>query len=198
MRWFTSDLHLGHTRVVDWRPFADLTEMHAAIRERWNAAVNPDDEVYLIGDAVMGRRVDNLPLLDDLAGRKYLIPGNHDHCHPGVWPERTRGAKVAEWSPVYGEHFEAVLPLEYQYPRLIAGRPVLLCHFPVSGDHTAEERYPEWRPGLPEGTWLLHGHIHGRNRVSGHRQIDVGVDAWGFAPASEDAIAALIAETEGA
>lgn len=180
--------------MVDWRPFADLPEMHAAITDRWNAAVAPSDTVYVLGDAVMGVRRENLPLLDALNGRKYLVPGNHDHCHPGVWPPAKRAAKLAEWTRVYGQYFAAVFPVEF--PSTVAGLPVRLCHFPVTGDHTEEERYPEWRPVVPDGVWLLHGHIHGSNPVSGPRQIDVGVDAWGYSPASENAIAAII-EREG-
>lgn len=41
------------------------------------------------------------------------------------------------------------------------------------------------------GDWLLHGHIHEKWRQQ-HRQINVGVDAWHFAPVPEHTIADLI------
>jgi len=43
--WFTSDFHLGHFNIIRYcnRPFADTREMNAAILERLNALVKPDD-----------------------------------------------------------------------------------------------------------------------------------------------------------
>ena len=41
------------------------------------------------------------------------------------------------------------------------------------------------------GGWLLCGHIHERWRQDG-KQINVGVDAWRFAPVSDDTICEVI------
>lgn len=182
MMFFTSDLHLGHERVVEWRPFDSLDEMHSAIIDNWNSVVGEEDNVYILGDAVMGHRADNLPILKNLKGHKYLVPGNHDHVHP------MHGEKIQnKWLPEYQKYLR-VLPTEV---RLISSRPFVLSHFPYDGDHTEKVRYPEWRPKLAVD-WLLHGHIHGREAFSGPGQIDVGQDAWGYAPVSEDRIVKLI------
>jgi calcineurin-like phosphoesterase family protein len=64
-------------------------------------------------------------------------------------------------------------------------------HFPYHGDSKdGPERFAEQRPP-DRGGWILHGHVHDRWRQSG-RQINVGVDAWGGRPISDDTVAALI------
>ena len=79
----------------------------------------------------------------------------------------------------------------------IDGRTVLLSHLPYqdAGDHTAEERYPQFR--LPDlGGWLVHGHTHSSLKADGLRSVHVGLDAWGLRPVSEGEIAALIRDAE--
>ncbi len=46
--WFTSDFHLGHFNIIRYcnRLFADTQEMNAAILERLNASVKPNDVLY--------------------------------------------------------------------------------------------------------------------------------------------------------
>ena len=54
--WLTSDFHLGHFNIIRYcnRPFADTKEMNAAILERVNASVKPDDVLYFLGGFCMG------------------------------------------------------------------------------------------------------------------------------------------------
>lgn len=55
-----------------------------------------------------------------------------------------------------------------------------LCHFPYTGDHTAEDRFQKYRP-KDDGRILLHGHVHQAYKVKG-RCINVGVDVWDLKP----------------
>jgi len=50
--WFTADLHFGHLNIISYaaRPFADVDEMNAALRDRWNDCVADDDEVWVLGE----------------------------------------------------------------------------------------------------------------------------------------------------
>src|SRR5208337_2080220 len=53
MRFWTADLHLSHTRILELcplRPWADLEAMNRGLVERWNQTVGPEDEVWVIGD----------------------------------------------------------------------------------------------------------------------------------------------------
>ena len=66
-----------------------------------------------------------------------------------------------------------------------------ISHFPFRHEREGDKFY-DWRP-TSQGQWLLCGHVHEKWRQRG-RQINVGVDAWGGYPASEEAIAELISQ----
>lgn len=186
----TSDLHIGHVNMRTWRGMLDthtMDENNDEIIDRFNDRVRPNDTVGIWGDAVMGKMDDTLPLVKRLHGRKILLPGNHDRPWLG---NRKRITETHNWPDRYAEvGFEFILPGVYT----IDGIPgeVKCDHFPYSGDHTAEERYPEWRPD-DEGHWLIHGHVHDLWKQNG-KQINVGADAWGGFPTNPDEIAALMA-----
>lgn len=173
--FFTSDLHFGHQRIIDmaYRPFSSVDQMNQTIIDNINARVTDEDDLIIVGDAVMGTFLDNVHLLGELNGRVHLIPGNHDRVHPAY--HETREHKRVEFRQAY-EQYVKILPLQLELEQFNA----TVCHFPFSGDHTDEERYTEYRP-TDRGQFLIHGHTHGMWRQNG-RQIDVGVDAWDFYP----------------
>jgi len=194
-RWFTSDLHLGHTNIIDYcgRPFHSVGEMNAALISRWNEVVAADDDVWVLGDVAMGRMEETLPLVGRLAGRKTLLTGNHDRC----WAARNgvQRETVAEWrGRYYRAGFDTILDgcVDLQ----VGDRHVRACHFPYRGDSQDHDRHGEHRP-VDDGSWLLHGHVHESWQVV-DRMINVGVDAWGFRPVSESELAELMATIEGA
>ena len=85
MNFYISDLHLFHKNVTragkdyDDRPFENLEEMHALIKEKWNAKVTNGDTVYILGDMAMRGTQENLiAFVSTLKGHKVLIKGNHD------------------------------------------------------------------------------------------------------------------------
>lgn len=191
--FFTSDLHLGHERIIDLcnRPFNSVDEMNAKIVENWNYEVeNDDDRVLILGDLAMGPIKESLKLVTQLRGKKYLVPGNHDRVHP-CYPQKA--AKGEEMRLMYEDVGLTILGLEVDFlpKELDRQGPWKLCHFPTSGDHTTDDRYPEYRPEVPEGDWLIHGHVHNLWRVNG-RQINVGVDMWDFTPVREEVIQVMI------
>jgi hypothetical protein len=62
--------------------------------DRWNNVVGPGDEVWLLGDACMGRLDPTIGNLRRLLGRIVLVPGNHDRVWVGdhrrqQWWDRT-------------------------------------------------------------------------------------------------------------
>ena len=79
MPFFTADMHFGHAgaRALYRRPFATVAEMDAAMVQRWNDAVGPDDEVWHLGDFAV-RHPDPAAVLAQLHGRKHLVTGNND------------------------------------------------------------------------------------------------------------------------
>lgn len=193
--YFTSDLHLGHERIIDLcnRPFKSVEHMNNQICGRWNEQVTEDDQVFILGDLAMGPIKESLKLVEKLKGKKYLVPGNHDRVHP-CYPQKA--AKGEEMCRMYEDAGLAILGLEVDYYPLGSALeqnplPWKLCHFPTSGDHTTDDRYPEYRPSLDDNEWLIHGHVHELWAING-RQINVGVDQWDFTPVRESVLRAII------
>lgn len=182
-RFFTSDLHLGHRNIIDYcdRPFASVGTMNAGLVAAWNTVVGPEDEVWVLGDLAMGRLDDSLTVAATLLGHKHLLLGNHDKPFRGLQPERYEAAGFE----LHHGQMTHVLP---------GGTEVLSCHFPYEGDSGDEDRYRDERP-TDHGQWLLHGHVHEKWRQRG-RMINVGVDAWGGYPVSEDDLAKVVADGE--
>lgn len=182
--WFTADLHFGHTNIITYsdRPFSSVEEMNAAIIDRWNDTVAPDDAVFVLGDVCMGKIAETLPLCELLNGTKTLVPGNHDRCWTGhrkvgPWPDRYRDVGF------FIEENQFRMELR---PGLVAH----VCHFPYVGDSHDTDRFDQHRP-TDDGSWLLHGHVHEKWRVNG-KMINVGVDVWDFTPVSLEQILEVI------
>lgn len=181
--WFTSDTHFDHQLVAGLRGFERPSEHDEAVVANWNATVRPGDTVWHLGDVGMGRLARFDERIGMLHGEIHLVTGNHDACSP---IHRGAHKHQRQWLECGFASIQA-------YARLrINGASVLLSHFPYrgSGDHTAEERYAQYR-FVDEGRWLLHGHTHSTTRQYA-RQIHVGLDAWHLRPVSVDTLAALI------
>ena len=152
--FFTADTHFGHGGALGLfrRPFPSVAEMDAALVERWNEAVAPEDTRLAPGRLRRPRVAPTAPppSWTALHGAKHLIAGNND-------PPAIRA--LPGWAAVrdYAE-----LELD--------GRRLVLCHYPLRA----------WN-GQHRGALQLHGHSHGRLKPL-PRQFDVGVDAWGFRP----------------
>ena len=76
--YFIADTHFGDDSIRKYenRPFDSAERMDDALIQRWNAAVQEDDTVYVLGDfSVLGKEN---AVLNRLNGKKYLVKGNHD------------------------------------------------------------------------------------------------------------------------
>lgn len=78
--WITSDLHFNHNREFIFKPrgFETVEEMNEAIVQRWNEKVSPYDEVYVLGDLMLGDSTIGIEYLKRLNGNIHIILGNHD------------------------------------------------------------------------------------------------------------------------
>ena len=185
-RWWSSDHHFGHANIIGYcaRPFGDVDAMNNAMVDRWNDVVGDGDEVWILGDLVMGQLSVNLSEhVWLLKGRKILVPGNHDTC----WQHRNKGPhKLAAYYDLGG----IARIVDDPQPVVLAGERVQINHFPYALASRYDAKFMSHRP-RDDGGWLLHGHIHEKWRQNG-RQINVGVDAWDFGPVSDDTISELI------
>lgn len=159
--YFTSDLHLGHRRILElyqWRPFAQMGDIEAhdnKLIELWNSKVSKHDMVYILGDFSLRSASENRKILEYLNGHKYLCPGNHDSSLKGL--------------SNYFEKVEQIMIAKFKkevYPFLHSDMEFVLCHYPLA----------EWA-GMHHGVFHLHGHCHGQYETQDPRRIDVGIDS---------------------
>ena len=132
--WFTSDHHFGHSRARTFyrRPFASVAEMDQQMIVRWNSLIEPEDEVWHLGDFAVRQPPERVgSLLAELHGRKHLVFGNNDDA--GV-------TGYAHWNSV-----QAYAEVTIDETSLV------LCHYP----------FRTWRD-MGKGAINLHGHSHGR------------------------------------
>lgn len=193
-KFYTSDLHFGHKKVIDYcdRPFRtadgqlDTLTMDESLIRWYNEIVGPDDNVYIIGDVAMGDKSRIPNLIRRLNGRKHLILGNHDYRKPGIIrPEILQAQRE-------GLLVAVVTELEV----IDAGRKLMLKHEPFE---------------VPEGyDYALIGHVHNswtsaswspnivnqdgtRGRWSADptgKTVNVGVDVSGYRPMTLDQLLA--------
>lgn len=218
-RWFSSDLHFGHANIIRFcdRPFLkfgsmdaafsqDMTEpvnfMNETIINNINEFVTEEDELWLLGDLAMGNVDYTLKLPQRFRTRNLvLVAGNHDRCHP------YNGTKHEKWVERYKDDTKAkVLHLAETSLMLNNGMEVVVNHFPFPSSEEArprkekngkviEDKFASWRPVDTGDNWLLCGHVHEKWRQQG-RQINVGIDAWGGRPVSEEEIIELLTAGE--
>lgn len=198
-RWFTSDTHFSHSNIIKFcsRPFTDYEEMDRKIVERINELVAPTDELWILGDLAMGDISKSLPLIGRINAEKILVLGNHDKAHPYF------GNKHTLWTEKYKNETQAkVVYAGNTSLTLKDGTVAQVSHFPYQskldisskasrdGKTLAGDKFEKYRP-LDDDSWLLCGHVHEKWAVSG-RSINVGLDAWGGNPVSEDSLIEII------
>ncbi len=82
-----ADLHLGHNGVINYysRPFPPgaTAEMDDVLISNWNASLEPDQQVYYLGDFTYKADIEtNLNYITRLNGSIFWIRGNHDTSIP--------------------------------------------------------------------------------------------------------------------
>lgn len=78
--WITSDWHFCHNRDFVYKPrgFNSIHEMNKEIVKRHNAVVGVNDDVYMLGDAMLNDDDTAMSYIKQLNGYIHLIRGNHD------------------------------------------------------------------------------------------------------------------------
>ncbi|MBC8421888.1 MAG: metallophosphoesterase family protein [Pelagibacteraceae bacterium] len=155
MIYCTADTHFGHGNIIKFcnRPFGSVEEMNETLINNWNSTVNPDDEVYHLGDFGWKDNKLNLEILRRLNGTKYLLRGNHDKTLLRDNVIRNE----FEWVKDYHE-------LEYEDSFFV------MCHY----------AFRVWNRNY-YGAINLFGHSHGKVEPL-ENQLDVGVDLHNYTP----------------
>lgn len=147
MIYFTSDLHLNHNKDFLYKPrgFDNVWDMNRAIVENWNSVVNPDDDVFVLGDLMLGGDAftqDSLNLIKSLKGRIHIILGNHD---------------TDNRIELYYKDLYNVVSISFAERLKYNGYTFFLCHFPVLCSNVDDK-------GLKHRTICLCGHAHTKDR----------------------------------
>ena len=190
MRFWTSDHHFGHRNIITYsgRPYVepyypyapDPAAMTEDLVARHNSVVPNGSDVWFLGDLTLSHDPSwVLTSVKEMCGVKMFTPGNHD----------VNFKKPAK-DELYSDVFDKILHGTTQV-QLDNGCKVFVSHFPYQGDSIGRERHQNMRPVDDGESWLIHGHVHEKWRVNG-RQINVGVDAWGGYPVSEETIIRII------
>ena len=156
MHWFTADPHYPHSNIIPFcdRPFADAAAMNARLLAECRARVQPDDDLWILGDFTAGRSTDAQrrevrSIFHALPGRRHLIRGNHDED----WVCDLPWDSVAETADI-----------------VVDKRSLFLYHYPMI----------TW-PGARHQGLQLFGHVH-QNWRGSRNSVNVGVDVWDFRP----------------
>lgn len=165
MTYFTADLHLGHSGIIEFcdRPFQSVEEMNRNLIGNWNSRVTDRDDVYILGDLLYRSPKNEIEqAIRRLKGRKHLIVGNHDHTWMG---------KV--------DMDELFVEVDNLKVLKLDGRVLVLCHYPMLS----------W-PHMHHGSYCIFGHIHNATDDGpwwsyirdNCRLLNAGVDVNGFYP----------------
>lgn len=152
MIYFTSDLHFYHKALLKYmpesRPFPCVDKMNTAILDSINLVCSASDDLYILGDLLMGPRKEGKAILKEIKPKIHLVRGNHD-----------KFSKKEE-----EELFESVH--DYKIVKYNK-KSIVCCHFPI-------ERWDKCQYGRIH----LHGHCHGDLERIVPNRFDIGWDVF--------------------
>lgn len=78
--YFLSDTHFGHQKEFLYGPrgFSSSLENDETIIKNWNSIIDDEDDVYLLGDVMLGDTEYGMTCLKRLKGKIHIVLGNHD------------------------------------------------------------------------------------------------------------------------
>lgn len=174
--FFTADLHLGHNQpfIYNKRGFGSVEEHDAAIIDNINRNVAATDNLYILGDLMLGDNNKGIQALGQIRCENvFVIPGNHD----------TR-ARLR----LYEEELGFVI-LGNAHLMKAAKRSFMLSHYPMATANFDDDK-KTW-----ERVYNLCGHTHYPYKIDpATRSIQIGVDAWNNQPVGLEEVKNLIVD----
>lgn len=204
--WLTSDPHYFHIRALEIMParkqmlnVSSVEEMNEALIKHHNAFTDPNDLVIFLGDVVMGKKAENVPLIiPRLHGKKVLVMGNHDAGFEDRRPGKLEAAMELYLNNGFNRVCHGMVSLQeiLTLNKIDGDLPceINVCHFPYQGtpDHEGYDvRYSHLMPESSD-VMLFHGHTHSGNRKTAANMIHVGVDAWEGNPVNLEDLLSLL------
>ena len=150
--WVTSDWHFCHDKPFLFEPrgFKNQYEMNDAIIENHNAIVQPDDDVYVLGDCILCDNDEGIRCIKQLKGNLHIIRGNHcTDARIALYKECWNVVEVcdAKWLKVGKQNFflshYPCLTDNHDDDKPLNRRIISLC----GHTHTPDKWY-DWNNGL--------------------------------------------------
>lgn len=171
MIYFTSDLHFGHNKEFIYKPrgFNSIEDHDNIIIKNWNNIINQNDDVYILGDLMLGDKEYGFSCLKQLKGRIHIVIGNHDTTNK-IDLYATKLENVVE--------IKSIIILKYNKYKFY------LSHYPTITSSLEKDR-------LKDCLINLYGHTHQINSKFYNEMpfmYNVGLDAHQNKPISIDEI----------
>ena len=169
MIYFSSDLHFNHNKPFIYadRGFSSVDEMNTAIIDNFNSMLTDRDDLYLLGDTLMGNTSETILLFQQLKGKIHLIWGNHDTSN------RKR---------ILAQQPNVVEVLGYADILTYGKQNFYLCHFPTSTSNFDEDK------PLNRKLLCLAGHTHSTEKFDPCGSYNVAIDAHNCRPVSIETV----------
>lgn len=156
--WITSDWHFGHNRDFLYTPrgFIDIETHNKTLIENHNSVVEDDDDIYVLGDLVLGDIETGMECVAQMRGRLHIVRGNHDTDRKWeMYKELPNVVELCGWATM-------IKYKKYHF---------YLSHFPTMTPNIGKE-------SLKETVINLFGHTHQQTRFyNGIAQMyHVGID----------------------
>lgn len=177
MIYMISDLHFNSENIIKYcnRPFADAEQARTEMIRRWNAKVADTDEVYVLGDFIMGAPETVAPILKALNGHITLVRGNHD---------------TKRKCAIYAQYPEKIHVKDIAYLSF-GGLFWVMCHFPMT-----DESFLDMVVQDNSEVVVCHGHTHDKDPFfTEHNHVfNVSADVVDFTPVPITAMHAKVKE----
>lgn len=151
--------------------------MNEAIINNFNSIITSKDELYLLGDTILGDLETSIELFKRLSGKIHLIWGNHDTDNRKVALSKCKNVvEILGYSEMFKYN-------KYHF---------YLTHFP-----TYTTNFNDYKKLLEQRILCLAGHTHSKEKFEINNSYNVAVDAHNCFPVSiEEIIEDFINYTE--
>lgn len=148
MIYFSSDLHFNHNKPFIYadRGFSSVDEMNTAIIDNFNNVLTHQDDLYLLGDTLMGNTSETILLFQQLKGKIHLIWGNHDtNNRQRILAQQQNVVEVLGYANIinykkynfYISHFPAITANNDD------GKPLTCCILCLAGHTHSTEKFDQ-------------------------------------------------------
>lgn len=148
MVYVTSDLHFNHDKpfIYGARGFDNIYDMNTAIIKNWNNTVTGKDDIYVLGDIMLGNNTEGIKLFHQLHGNIHIILGNHDNVERKTLYENSYNVveiSYADRLDYGGMHFYLS-----HYPSLSAYKWHTKCLVNLCGHTHTKDRFCDMERGI--------------------------------------------------